>query len=79
MNWISSALIEAIVYIETRDVADEIADDDVRALEEIFHDLRKCDSDQKLRIIETVHLRIAESTDPRRTQTLEAIIENLEP
>lgn len=79
MDLISSALIEAIVHIETRDVTNDIADDDVRALEEIFHDLRKCDSAQKLRFLETVNLRIAESTDPRRTQTLEAIIENLEP
>jgi len=79
MDWISSALIETIVYIETRDVEDDIADDYVRALEEISHDLRKCDTAERLRIIETVHLRIVESTDPHRTQTLDAIIENLEP
>lgn len=76
---LSSALLAAVSHIERRDVPDEIADEDADALEEITHHLRLCSEVERDRIRECARIMAMQVTDVRHRQSLEAIIENLEP
>ena len=75
----ASALIAAVSYIESREVPDDIADDDVRAMEEVFFHLRQCSESERMRIADAARAAASDTEDVRRQQTLNDIIENLEP
>jgi hypothetical protein len=79
MDHLASALLLAISYIESRDVPDEIADDDVRALEEAFYHLRQCSDSERSRIAEAARTEASQTTNARRQQSLLSIVENLDP
>jgi hypothetical protein len=79
MDHLASALLSAISYIESRDVPDEIADDDVRALEEAFYHLRQCSDSERSRIAEAARTEASQTTNARRQQSLLSIVENLDP
>ena len=57
---------------------DEIADDDVRALEESFYHLRQCSDSERSRIAEAARNQASQTTDARRQQSMLSIIENLD-
>lgn len=79
MDHFATALIAMISYVESRDVPDDIADDDVTALEEVFFHLRQCSDADRERIVAAVTQSAADSSDPRHQQSMTAIIENLLP
>jgi hypothetical protein len=79
MDHLASALLSLISYIESREVPDEIADDDVRTLEEAFYHLRQCSDSERSRIADAARIGASQTTDARRQQSMLSIIENLEP
>ncbi|WP_395741130.1 hypothetical protein [Prosthecobacter sp.] len=79
MDHLASALLSAISSIESRDVPDEIADEDVRVLEEAFFHLRRCSDSERSRIAEAARNEAMQTTDARRQQSMLLIIENLDP
>ncbi|RYD32846.1 MAG: hypothetical protein EOP86_14745 [Verrucomicrobiaceae bacterium] len=76
---LASALLAAVSYIERRDVSEEIADEDVRVLEEIFHHLHLCSEAERECIRECARIVATQVTDARHRQSLSAVIENLDP
>ena len=79
MDHLASALLSIISYIESREVPDEIADDDVRTLEEAFYHLRQCNDSERSRIADAARIEASQTTDACRQQSMLSIIENLEP
>ena len=75
----ASALLVALSYLESRDVPDDIADDDVRVLEEVFFHLQQCSETERGRIAEAARAAATRCEDPRRQQSLNDIIANLQP
>ena len=70
------ALIESIVYLATREVPDDVADDDVRALELINAELVSADRREIEQLI-TIAQSMRDSTDNiARRQGIEEFIEN---
>ena len=79
MDHLASALLTVISYVESREVPDDIADDDVRVLEEAFYHLRQCSEPERARLADAARMEAAQTTDPRRRESMLAIVENLEP
>lgn len=79
MDHLAAALLSVISYVESRDVPDDIADDDVRALEEAFFHLRQCGDEERSRLADAARFAVSQTTDTRRQQSMRCIIENLEP
>lgn len=77
MDHFATALITMVSYVESRDVPDDIADGDVAALEEVFYHLRQCSDADRERIVAAATQAAADSSDPRRQQSMTSIIENL--
>ena len=77
MESIYRALIESILYIATRDVPDDIEDDDVRALETIYAELQSADEAELSRFAETARQMKEAVDDPGTKQALDELIENL--
>ncbi|MDP0489417.1 MAG: hypothetical protein Q7Q71_00015 [Verrucomicrobiota bacterium JB023] len=77
MESIYRALIESIVYIATREVPDDIADDDVRALEAINAELGTVSREELEKLIALAQTMKDSASDPVRKQGLGELIENL--
>jgi len=76
---LASALLAALTYIESREVPDDIADDDVRTLETVIYHLRQCDQAERDRISSAARTAMMRTSNARLLESLESIIENLEP
>lgn len=79
MESIYRALIESIHYISERDVPDDIADDDVSALESIIAKLRSADERELNKFIQFIRTFRNAEDDPISKRELDNLIENLEP
>jgi hypothetical protein len=78
MDHLVAALLTIISYVESREVPDEIADDDVAVLEETFYHLRQCNEAERSRLENAARLAALKTDDIRRQQSLLNMIENLE-
>lgn len=76
---LASAFLAALTYLESREVPDDIADDDVRTLETVIYHMRQCDQAERDRISSAARDAMLETYNPRLIESLESIIENLEP
>lgn len=77
MGSIHKALIEAIVYIESKEGTDDEEDDDVRALEEIMAELQQAEPSALRAFLATVESLYSKADDPGRKQCLQAILDTL--
>lgn len=77
MNPIHKALIEAIVYIDSRDVPVEIEDTDVETLESIMAYLAEMDDGQRAELIDVATGMKAREEHPARIASLNDVIEML--
>lgn len=77
MESIYRALVESIVYIATREVPDDIEDDDVRVLESINAELGAADREEIEKLVKLAQAMMNSTGDPARRQGLEEFIENL--
>ena len=71
------ALIESVVYLATREVPDDVEDDDVRVLESISAELASADH-KEIEMLVTIAQSMRDSTDdPARKEGFREFIENL--
>ncbi len=77
MDIIYKALLEAIIYISGRDVPDDIADDDLKVLENIFADLANTNPEQKSALIKAATALRDSTDDLVRRDELECFIESI--
>ena len=77
MNPIHKALIEAVVYIDSRDVPIEIEDTDVEILETIMSYLAEVSAEDRAQLLETATQMKAGEELPARISSLEDVIEML--
>lgn len=77
MESIHKALIEAIVYIESKEGTDDQEDDDVRVLEEIMAELQQAEPSALRAFLASVETLCSEAEDPSRKQCLQAILDTL--